>query len=240
MEKVPWDVLERIAREHMVIGMLVAVTEDIVDYFTDLAKATDDQEMGGFLLGDFIEPSKGPTVYLVRFYDYIQVPNMASDPTRHFRFSRESLYEVFDMIESGRYDCFTTLHTHPSDSFFSPGDLHAKYKFNRIFQEIMSSRLPESIIRAVCFVPAFLVTGGTVGYVLTWTEFPHSVCYYVKGKYVVADSMCSSLSPSRYIREILPSRARIEEPLDKDFHKYVDEFFYSIIEIPELEKLMRE
>ena len=54
-----WDVFRQIGKEHDA-GVLIVVNRDIIDYFTDIAKATDDREMGGFLLGDYVYYSGSP------------------------------------------------------------------------------------------------------------------------------------------------------------------------------------
>ena len=224
-----WDVFRRIGKEHDA-GVLIVVNRDIIDYFTDIAKATDDREMGGFLLGDYVHYEGELRAWLiVHFHDYIQVPNASKEPTKSFVCLKESLYEVGDMISAGRYNAFTLLHTHPSDSYFSVTDLHTHYKF----PDIISDAIPEHARKFQRLIPHFLVTGGRIGFVMTYTKIPHSVCYYAEERYKVVSSKVFL----KYLDSYL-DKARLKYPEDHDFYIYVAGIEYTALKISELEDVL--
>jgi len=183
MEK--WEVFKRIGERHKA-DVLIVIDKDIVDYFTDIARATDDREMGGFLLGDYVYYGGASKPWFVAyFHDYVQAPNVSEKPETTYGFSEESLYEVGDMISAGRYNALTLLHTHPSDSYFSVTDLHTQYRFHLLISDVV----PEDASRFQHFIPHFIITGGEIGYALSYMNYPHWVCYYYsENAYLVVSS----------------------------------------------------
>ena len=229
MEK--WETFKWIGEEYNA-GVLIVVDRDIIDYFTDIARATDDREMGGFLLGDYVYYEESIRLWLiVHFHDYVQVPNVSEEPTKSFRWPKESLYEVGDMISAGRYNAFTLLHTHPSDSYFSAADLHVQYRFSTL----ISDAVPEEARRFQCFIPHFIVTGGRIGYTISYMNYPHHVCYYTERRFSVAFS--KSLSGTRQLN-ILYRNAKLKYPEDYEFHISIPNTEYTILKIFELEDIL--
>jgi len=146
---------------------VVVVTRDVVDYFTDIARATDRVEMGGFLLGRFL--SNHARIFL--FHDYVQARNVSEDPEVSYLPDREAADEVFALLREGRYDAVSVMHTHPDEAAFSDSDLSAGRSFAEETWEIMeSSKYPEDLWKEIrtevlskrpcLYVPNFLVTGG--------------------------------------------------------------------------------
>jgi len=149
------------------IRNVVVVTRDIVDYFTDIARATDRVEMGGFLLGRFL--SNHARIFL--FHDYVQVENVSIEPDISYLPNRSAMEEVFTMLKEGRYDIATMMHTHPDESAFSHLDLYSGRSLSEELWETMeSTKYPEKLWKEVraevlrkrpcLYIPDFLVTGG--------------------------------------------------------------------------------
>ena len=227
-----WDVFRQIGERHKA-DVLIVIDRDIVDYFTDIAKATDDREMGGFLLGDYVYYSGSPKPWLIaHFHDYVQVPNVSEKPETTFAFPEESLREVADMISAGRYSAFTLLHTHPSDSFFSVEDLHVHYRFRLLISDVV----PEEARRFQHFIPHFTITGGEVGYAVSYMDYLHWVCYYYdESAYLVVSSKSVDSNPE--LRRHLFWMARVKFPDDFEFHLGVTDYHYTVAKISDLEEI---
>jgi len=227
-----WDVFRRIGERHGA-DVLIVIDRDIVDYFTDIAKATDDREMGGFLLGDYVYYSGSSKPWFVaHFHDYVQVPNVSEKPKTTFAFPEESLYEVGDMISSGRYNALTLLHTHPSDSYFSATDLHTHFRFRLL----ISDAVPEEARRFQHFMPHFVITGGEVGYAISYMDYSHWVCYYCsESAHLVVSSKSVDSDPG--LRRHLFWIARVEFPDDFEFHLSVTDYYYTVAKISDLEEV---
>ena len=147
-----------------------AVTRDIVDYFTDVARVTDRVEMGGALLGKIY---RRKSCYVTVFYDYVQIRNVAENPEITYEPDKSSLREVFSLVRSGRYDVFTLMHTHPDEAVFSPADVVGAFlNFRYFFREKM--RLPRELknyVESGYLVPSFLVTDGYHPLLLIYSSF---------------------------------------------------------------------
>lgn len=118
--------------------IIVKIDRDIIEYFLDLAKMTDNVEKGGILLGEsffFTEEAeeKGHKLEKVEFkgkneligeyyYDYIQCRNVAGDRENYFLPAEGCAREVNSQIEQGTYNTWADVHTHPDESLPSALD----------------------------------------------------------------------------------------------------------------------
>ena len=146
-----------------------AVTRDVVDYFTDVARVTDRVEMGGVLLGKIY---RRKSCYVTIFYDYVQIRNVAESPETRYVPDESSLREVFSLIRGGRYDVFTSMHTHPDEAVFSPADIVRAFVDFRYLREKM--RLPRELknyVESGYVVPSFLVTDGYHPLLLMYSSY---------------------------------------------------------------------
>ena len=229
VELEPWEELAEIARKY-VYTTIVNVSRDIVDYFTDLAKATDRMEMGGFLLGKH-KIVKG--ILVVQLYDYIQQPNVSPEPETSYQFPTGSYSEIKRLIKEGRYSIATWLHTHPDDSYFSVADIcYHCLTFRERLKDIFSPIDPREI-------PAFLVTGGEIGYVMTYTGVYSYMLRYSSGdvEAILVFPIYRPKSSSQYVIN-LPEKMKERFPDYEVCHECADQLYYTSIKVSRLEKLV--
>ena len=209
-DKVPWTAIERIIKECGITSRaVVSITSDIADYCLDLASATDKVEMGGFLLGS--AKIKDDTL-LIQLYDYIQTRNVSSRPDSSFRYDFDHYAECVHKVADGEYDVITHLHTHPCDSWFSPGDLYGmvgdilnliSYYKRLMKEEYISVKRGLLLIQSTKKCPQFLVTGGRIGFLISYGFEKYSLIWlYGNGRYFVQEAISRYESKDDYIRNI--------------------------------------
>ncbi|MFB6186135.1 MAG: Mov34/MPN/PAD-1 family protein [Halobacteriaceae archaeon] len=129
------SVIEPLAQEEVFV---VLVTVDVLDYFLDIAKTTDNVEKGGVLAGKRFDggqfansfqkaESNFRTVFFTEkeisphdidvFYDVIQCRNV-SDRHKAYLPDKDCWQEALN-----NYELINTMHTHPDDTLFSPTDI---------------------------------------------------------------------------------------------------------------------
>ena len=164
------DALRKIDRwvRNWGLDFAIIVTRDIVDYFTDIARATDRVEMGGILLGKLW--MNHATFYI--YHDFVQVRNVNSTPESAYTPDPNSEIEIIRMVRGGRYDVLAIMHTHPDDSAFSVVDLVSLRTFRVYVPPALRSRLPPDLVTergaSQGAYPEFLVADG---------ESPTLYCY---------------------------------------------------------------
>jgi len=164
------DTLRKIDRwmRNWGLDYAIIVTRDIVDYFTDIARATDRVEMGGFLLGKLWMNHAAFYIY----HDFVQVRNVSSTPENSYIPDPNSTVEVAWMVREGKYDVLAVMHTHPDDAAFSVVDLVSLRTFRFHVPPALRSRLPPDLVTergaSQGAYPGFLVADG---------ESPTLYCY---------------------------------------------------------------
>ncbi|MCW3128617.1 MAG: hypothetical protein N2V75_00700 [Methanophagales archaeon] len=242
-ELIPWDKLHEVVAKYPYRKTYIRISVDLLDFFIDTAKATDDHEMIGFLLGRFKDFED---YALVQLYDYIQCKNVAEDTTSTALPAAECVDEICSLINKGRYDILTRIHTHPSDSLFSLKDLFADFRDPYVFEyRTMYKR------HRYEKVPQFIVTGGETGYVIAFTNRPFLVMFASDEKYRYLDSELFrerrdlvfnvySARVDKLLKELHEAHRKFLEERKDEFYKYLYNLRYGLIKIPELESIKPE
>jgi len=206
-----WEDLKEIAE-----GLLIVVHEDLVDYLSDLARATDSVEMGGVLLGKgrWVEQEK----YIVQLYDFVQVDNASDTPSREFAFPDESVQEIRDLIDRGIYDLSVAYHSHPGGSWPSMTD-------------ILLSLAASPARPGTPAIHDFLVTGGTVSHIITYGPNKARVCYKVLGEqeWVCSDSVPMEKAIPGYLERFKERFPR--EVIESEIHEDASEVYEAASEV---------
>jgi len=196
------EILVRIMRESG-YRYLVAVTEDIIDYFVDIARATDRIEMGGALLGKIKRSSLPRGALAVLFHDYVQVRNTADDPYRKYVPDMESVDEIEDLVKSCEYDVIAQMHTHPDAGIFSLTDLVSAKMWSEYFMKEYG-RKSYPFRRSRLYIPDFIVSDGMDPALIAYTyETPFALAFvkkipYLSVPYIVGSVPFSERDPENF------------------------------------------
>lgn len=212
------------------ISIVTSLSEDIVDYFVDLANATDRIEMGGFILGKI---KKVGGVIVIQLHDFFQAPNIANETSKEYMCSEESENEAIEMVNSEDYDILCHYHTHPSDSLCSMSDIKFKYNWLKANPHIQHP-------------PDFLVTGGDAGYIISYLNAPFFLYLDLGTRYVGVESEPFRYNSPEYVSDVM-SEAKSEFPEQNNFYKYMNKLHVTVMDKTDIwrekggyEKYMKE